>query len=51
MSEGPDNPRFYVFLILGLAVVAAVLAFVVTGGRLPGTTNSPTAEVSGRAAQ
>jgi hypothetical protein len=46
-----DNPRFYVFLILGVALIAAVFAFVATGGHLPGTTNSPTANLSGKTAQ
>jgi len=46
-----DNPRFYVFLILGVALIAAVFVYVATGGRLPGLTNSPTANVSGKTAQ
>ena len=34
-----DNPRFYVFSILSVAFIAAVFAYVATGGRLPGVTN------------
>jgi hypothetical protein len=46
-----DNPRFYVFMILGVALIAAVFVYVATGGRLPGMTNSPTADVAGKTAQ
>ena len=42
---------FYVVLVGGAVVVAAVLAFAMSGGRLPGTTNSPSADVSGKTAQ
>jgi hypothetical protein len=46
-----DDPRFYVFIILGVALIAAVFAYVATGGRLPGMTNSPTADMAGKTAQ
>jgi hypothetical protein len=31
-----DNPRFHVFMILGVALIAAVFVHVATGDRLPG---------------
>jgi len=46
-----DNPRFYVFAILGVALIAVVFAYVATGDRLPGMSNSPTAEAAGKIAQ
>ena len=45
------NPAFYLVLIGGLAVIVGVLAFAMSGGRLPGTVNSPSADVSGKTAQ
>jgi hypothetical protein len=39
----------YLILACGAAVIVAVLAFA--GGRLPGTVNSPSADVSGKTAQ
>jgi hypothetical protein len=51
MSEVHHNTRLYVFLILGLALVAAIFTYLITGGELPGMANSPTAEISGKTAQ
>ena len=51
MIDIPRNPAFYLVLICGLAVIVGVLAFAMSGGRLPGTVNSPSADVSGKTAQ
>ena len=52
-ARGPANRSsrrtiFYVVLVGGAVLVAAVLAFAMSGGRLLGTTNSPSADVSGK---
>jgi hypothetical protein len=51
MTDIPRHPAFYLALIFGLAVIVGVLAFAMSGGRLPGTVNSPSADVSGKTAQ
>jgi hypothetical protein len=51
MSAVPRSPLLYLILACGAAVIVAVLAFAMSGGRLPGTVNSPIADVSGKAAQ
>ena len=45
------HPLFYTLIACGVVVMVAVLAFVAKGGRLPGLTNSPSAEVGGKTAQ
>ena len=53
MNASPHrhHPLFYVIITCGVVAVIAVLAFAITGGRLPGLANSPSAEVGGRTAQ
>jgi hypothetical protein len=51
MSAVPRSPFFYLILACGVVVILAVLAFAMSGGRLPGTLNSPSADVSGKTAQ
>jgi len=43
--------RRYLVPIGGLVVIIGVLAFAMSGSRLPGTVNSPSADVSGKTAQ
>jgi hypothetical protein len=45
------NSRFYMSLAAGLVVIVAVVAFVTTGGHLPGMKDSPSAQVSGQTAR
>ena len=51
MTDIPRHPAFYLALIFGLAVIVGVLAFAMSGGRLPGTVNSPSADISGKTAR
>ena len=51
MTEIPRKPAFYVVMPCGLVVIVAVLAFAMSSGRLPGTINSPSADIVGKPAQ
>ena len=51
MNAAPRHPLFYVLVSCGGVFVLAVLGFAMTGGRLPGLTNSPSAEVGEKTAQ
>ena len=43
--------RNWVFALLGLLLLAIVVFLYATGGKLPGTTNSPTSDIRGQSAQ
>jgi hypothetical protein len=51
MNGAPHRPLFYVVIACGVVLIVAVLAFAMSGGRLPGLVNSPSADVGGRTAQ
>jgi hypothetical protein len=52
MNDRLHQPtRNWVFALLGLLVLAIVVFFYVTGGKLPGTSNSPTSEIRGQTVQ
>jgi ABC-type transporter Mla subunit MlaD len=51
MRDVRQPARNWVFALLGLLLLVVVVFLYVTGGRLPGLTNSPTAEISGKTAQ
>jgi hypothetical protein len=51
MNAAPRHPLFYVLVACGVVIIIAVLGFAMTGGRLPGLINSPSAEVGGKTAQ
>jgi hypothetical protein len=51
MNAAPHHPLFYVLIACGVVIIIAVLGFAMTGGRLPGLINSPSAEVGGKTAQ
>jgi hypothetical protein len=51
MNGAPHRPLFYVVIACGVVMIVALLAFAMSGGRLPGLVNSPSADVGGRTAQ
>jgi hypothetical protein len=51
MRDVRQPARNWVFALLGLLLLVVVVFLYVTGGRLPGMSNSPTAEISGKTAQ
>jgi len=51
MNGTPHRPLFYVVIACGVVMIVAVLAFAMSGGRLPGLVHSPSADVGGRTAQ
>jgi ABC-type transporter Mla subunit MlaD len=51
MRDVRQPVRNWVFALLGLLLLTIVVFLYVTGGRLPGLSNSPTAEISGKSAQ
>ena len=46
-----QHTRNWVFALLGLLLLAIVVFLYATGGKLPGTTNSPTSDIRGQSAQ
>jgi hypothetical protein len=51
MNAAPHHPLFYVLIACGVVLMVAVIGFAMTGGRLPGLINSPSADVGGKTAQ
>jgi hypothetical protein len=51
MRDVHQPTRNWVLALLGLLILTIVVFLYVTGGKLPGLSNSPTAEISGKTAQ
>jgi hypothetical protein len=49
LDNAPRSPGFYALILGGLVAVGLVAAFAVSSGGLPGTHNSPTATIGGKA--
>jgi hypothetical protein len=51
MRDVRQPTRNWALALLGLLLLTVVVFLYVTGGRLPGLSNSPTADISGKTAQ